>query len=124
MRRVPWGRNREEDLAQHREQCADQREHRQHEEHGHGPRQVQRYKRIEEGDRDGQADEQAAGHAPESYNFWDFGTNAITPVAMGIPTIGFGPGAYKLAHMRDEHCSTDEIIQACDVYKNLIDILK
>ena len=71
-----------------------------------------------------EAYEQAAGHAPESYDFWDFGTNAITPVAMGIPTIGFGPGAYKLAHMRDEHCSTDEIIQACDIYKNLIDILK
>ena len=54
------------------------------------------------------------------YDFWDFGTNAITPVAMGVPTIGFGPGEYKLAHMRDEHCSVDKIVEACEVYTRLI----
>ena len=57
---------------------------------------------------------------PKSFDFWDFGTNAITPVAMGVPTIGFGPGEYKLAHMRDEKCAVHKIIQACEVYAELI----
>jgi len=55
------------------------------------------------------------------YDFWDFSTNAVTPVSMGIPTIGFGPGEYKLAHMRDESCAVDQIIAACDFYANVID---
>ncbi len=54
------------------------------------------------------------------YDFWDFGTNAITPVSMGVATIGFGPGEYKLAHMRDEHCSVEKIVEACQVYARLI----
>lgn len=57
---------------------------------------------------------------PSNFDFWDFGTNAVTPVAMGIPTIGFGPGEYKLAHMRDERCAIKEIIDACKVYVELI----
>ncbi|MDL2263779.1 YgeY family selenium metabolism-linked hydrolase [Synergistaceae bacterium OttesenSCG-928-I11] len=57
---------------------------------------------------------------PETFDFWDFGTNAITPVAMGIPTIGFGPGEYKLAHMTDERCAVSKIEEACDVYAELI----
>lgn len=57
---------------------------------------------------------------PDKFDFWDFGTNAITPVAMGIPTIGFGPGEYKLAHMTDERCAVKEIIDACKVYVELI----
>lgn len=60
------------------------------------------------------------GQPPKEYNFWDFGTNAITPVAMGVPTIGFGPGEYKLAHMRDENCSVKQIIEACRVYIQLL----
>ncbi len=32
------------------------------------------------------------GNEPTGYDFWDFSTNAVTPVNMGIPTIGFGPG--------------------------------
>lgn len=44
------------------------------------------------------------GVQPEKYDFWDFGTNAVVPVRMGIPTIGFGHGEYKLAHMQNEHC--------------------
>ena len=60
--------------------------------------------------------------APEEYVFWDFGTNAITPVAMGIPVIGFGPGDYKLAHMRNEHCPVQQISDACKVYLKLIEI--
>ena len=57
---------------------------------------------------------------PEKLDFWDFGTNAITPVAMGVPTIGFGPGEYKLAHMTDERCAVSKIEEACDVYCQLI----
>lgn len=60
---------------------------------------------------------------PDKYDFWDFGTNAITPVAMGVPTIGFGPGEYKLAHMRDEHCSVEKIKDAMYVYAELINKL-
>ena len=57
---------------------------------------------------------------PTEFDFWDFSTNAVTPVSMGIPTIGFGPGEYKLAHMRNENCKIDQIIDACDFYTRLI----
>ncbi len=50
------------------------------------------------------------------YDYWDFSTNAVTPVVMGIPCIGFGPGAYKLAHMIDEHCAVKQIIEASQFY--------
>ncbi len=63
------------------------------------------------------------GSYPDKYDFWDFGTNAITPVAMGVPTIGFGPGEYKLAHMRDEHCEVKKIKEAMAVYTELINNL-
>ena len=65
--------------------------------------------------------EKTFGHAPERYDFWDFGTNAVTPVSMGIPTIGFGPGEYKLAHMVDENCEIDKIKDACRFYASVID---
>jgi len=58
---------------------------------------------------------------PDEYDFWDFSTNAVTPVSMGIPTIGFGPGEYKLAHMRNENCKVDQIIEACGFYTRVID---
>ena len=61
------------------------------------------------------------GTEPAGYDFWDFSTNAVTPVSMGIPTIGFGPGEYKLAHMRNENCKVDQIIEACGFYARLID---
>lgn len=63
------------------------------------------------------------GSEPTAYDFWDFSTNAVTPVSMGIPTIGFGPGEYKLAHMRNEKCNVDQIIEACDFYARLIDTI-
>lgn len=61
------------------------------------------------------------GGEPAAYDFWDFSTNAVTPVSLGIPTIGFGPGEYKLAHMRNEQCKVDQIIEACGFYTRLID---
>lgn len=64
--------------------------------------------------------EKTFGRAPEKYDFWDFGTNAVAPVSMGIPTIGFGPGEYKLAHMVNENCELDKIRQACRFYVSLI----
>jgi putative selenium metabolism hydrolase len=67
--------------------------------------------------------EKVYGAAPEKYDFWDFGTNAVTPVSMGIPTIGFGPGEYKLSHMRNERCSVEKMKEACHVYARLIDEL-
>lgn len=71
----------------------------------------------------GEAYEAVFGRRPERYDFWDFGTNAVVPVSMGIPTIGFGAGEYKLAHMRNECCSVEKIQQACRFYTQLIDLL-
>lgn len=67
--------------------------------------------------------EESFDKKPDKYDFWDFGTNAVTPVSIGIPTIGFGPGEYKLAHMTDEHCDIDKIKDACKFYTCLINNL-
>ncbi len=56
------------------------------------------------------------GKQPEKYDFWDFSTNAVALIRLGIPTIGFGPGEHKLAHMRDERCAVRQIVEACEVY--------
>lgn len=60
------------------------------------------------------------GQEPRAFDFWDFSTNAVTPVSLGIPTIGFGPGEYKLAHMRNENCPIEQISAACGFYTRLI----
>ncbi len=60
------------------------------------------------------------GREPAGYDFWDFSTNAVTPVSMGIPTIGFGPGEHKQAHMRNENCPLSQIVDACGFYASLI----
>jgi acetylornithine deacetylase/succinyl-diaminopimelate desuccinylase-like protein len=60
------------------------------------------------------------GKAPVAFDFWDFSTNAVTPVSLGIPTIGFGPGNYKLAHMRNECCEVQQIVDACGFYAGLM----
>lgn len=63
------------------------------------------------------------GSEPVAFDFWDFSTNAVTPVSLGISTIGFGPGEYKLAHMRNENCRVEQIVEACGFYTNLISVL-
>lgn len=63
------------------------------------------------------------GSEPPPFVFWDFSTNAVTPVSMGIPTIGFGPGDSKLAHMVDERCPVSQIVDACGFYLRLIERL-
>lgn len=60
------------------------------------------------------------GYEPGVFGFWDFSTNAVTPVSLGIPVIGFGPGDYKMAHMRNERCSVDQITDACRFYISLL----
>lgn len=67
-----------------------------------------------------EASNEIYGYVPKKFDFWDFSTNAVALIALGIPTIGFGPGEYKLAHMRDEKCATDQIIEACAIYANVI----
>lgn len=61
--------------------------------------------------------------SPSHFDYWNFSTNAVTPVHLGIPTIGFGPGDYKMAHMRNESCPVQEITDACLFYINLIKCL-
>jgi len=51
---------------------------------------------------------------------WDFSTNAVASIEKGIPTIGYGPGDAKLAHMKDERCSVEEIIDAFQFYTALV----
>lgn len=63
------------------------------------------------------------GHPPEKYDYWDFSTNAVAVVSLGIPTIGFGPGEHKLAHMRNEKCEASQIVDACAVYTRVINRL-
>jgi putative selenium metabolism hydrolase len=63
------------------------------------------------------------GHAPEKYDYWDFSTNAVALVRESIPTIGFGPGEHKLAHMRNEKCEVGQIMDACSFYTRVINKL-
>ena len=69
-----------------------------------------------------EAYQDTCGITPSEYVFWDFSTNAVTPVSLGIPTIGFGPGDYKLAHMCNERCKVEQIVEACRFYTRLINI--
>ncbi|MFM8744862.1 MAG: M20/M25/M40 family metallo-hydrolase, partial [Cytophagales bacterium] len=62
------------------------------------------------------------GVMPAHFDFWDFSTNAVAPVNLGIPTIGFGPGDYKLAHMRDESIEVKQIAEATRFYAMLMKI--
>jgi acetylornithine deacetylase/succinyl-diaminopimelate desuccinylase-like protein len=63
------------------------------------------------------------GREPAGFGFWDFSTNAVIPVSLGIPTIGFGPGNARLAHMRNEHCEVRQILEACEYYASLMSLI-
>lgn len=71
-----------------------------------------------------QAYKETFGEKPNDYVYWDFSTNAVTPIGLGIPTIGFGPGEIKLAHMVNENCKVSNIIEACNFYSELIKAIK
>jgi len=64
--------------------------------------------------------EDVFGKKHGSYHTWAFGTNAVTPVSAGIPTIGFGPGNDHLAHMTNEYCVVEDMIAASRFYASLI----
>ena len=51
---------------------------------------------------------------------WDFSTNGVASAGrLGLPTIGFGAGIEKLAHMTDEYCPIEDIIGACEFYTTM-----
>ena len=58
--------------------------------------------------------------ADEDFTYWDFSTNAVALISKGVHCIGFGPGDSKLAHMRDERCPLEQIVEACALYANVI----
>lgn len=56
---------------------------------------------------------------------WDFSTNGTYWAGKaGIPSIGFGPGDEKSAHMRDEHVPLAEVVDATEFYALLPSLLR
>jgi acetylornithine deacetylase/succinyl-diaminopimelate desuccinylase-like protein len=54
---------------------------------------------------------------------WPFCTNGSGTAALGIPTIGFGPGDETLAHRVDEHIELDELHAGARGYAALVEAL-
>src|SRR5512143_2224369 len=55
---------------------------------------------------------------------WDFSTNGSDWAGKaGIPSIGFGPGDEKTAHMRDENVPLNEVVDATEFYALLPSML-
>jgi putative selenium metabolism hydrolase len=55
---------------------------------------------------------------------WDFSTNGTYWAGKaGIPSIGFGPGDEKSAHMTDEHVPLEEVVAATEFYALLPSVI-
>ena len=54
---------------------------------------------------------------------WLFCTNGSGTAALGIPTIGFGPGDETLAHRVDEHIELAELHAGARDYATLVEAL-
>lgn len=54
----------------------------------------------------------------ETYAFCTNGSKSAGE--LGIPTIGFGPGEERLAHIDDEYILLAEVLQACKVYSEIM----
>lgn len=50
----------------------------------------------------------------------DYGTDAPFIAATGIPTVVFGAGSIRQAHSKDEWVSIDEVVQATEVFYDLL----
>jgi acetylornithine deacetylase/succinyl-diaminopimelate desuccinylase-like protein len=50
---------------------------------------------------------------------WAFCTNGSGTAALGIPTIGYGPGDETLAHRVDEYLELDELYAGAQGYATL-----
>ncbi|MFZ5884447.1 MAG: YgeY family selenium metabolism-linked hydrolase [Chloroflexota bacterium] len=73
----------------------------------------------------GQATIEALWGESRPLGTWDFSTNGTYWAGKaGIPSIGFGPGDEKTAHMRDENVPLDEVVAATEFYALLPKILK
>jgi putative selenium metabolism hydrolase len=72
----------------------------------------------------GQAVIEALWGEKRNLGTWDFSTNGTYWAGKaGIPSIGFGPGDEKTAHMRDENVPLDEVVLATEFYALLPGVL-
>ena len=63
------------------------------------------------------------GRVPELFK-WNFATNGFACAGRyHVPTIGFGPGDYILAHQKNERCRLEDIIYASMFYAILVKML-
>lgn len=54
---------------------------------------------------------------PQRATRWTFSTNGVACAGrLGIPSVGFGPGAEELAHTVNEMCSVDDVLTAAVFY--------
>ena len=72
----------------------------------------------------GQATIEALWGEKRTLGTWDFSTNGTYWAGKaGIPSIGFGPGDEKTAHMRDENVPLEDVVRATEFYALLPKLL-